>query len=276
MVENGRLIAQQVIRQVDTAASAAPAQRSLATTIQRDRALTNLLGSYTAFSPFVLSVAVTDPDGKVLAHSTPAFVGREGGPVHRRQRVHEARSGGPPADGVERRQRLHGDRADGARDEDHRRRARRAGQHVRAPGAGRGLPLGPAAGDDGAADRDRARGVPRQPDHRAAAQADARHRAPGRGQPRRAGRDGRGRGPGPPRVLVQHHVPAPGRGPHRARGAQPAPRRAGRRDRGRRADGRRRGPHHAGQPDRLPHPGRATRTRSSAASWPRPWARRIR
>jgi len=81
MVENGRLIAQQVIRQVDTAASVAPAQRSLATTIQRDRALTNLLGSYTAFSPFVLSVAVTDPDGKVLAHSTPAFVGEKAAPT---------------------------------------------------------------------------------------------------------------------------------------------------------------------------------------------------
>ena len=80
MVENGRLISQQVVRQVDTAVSAAPAQRSLATTLQRDRALTNLLGSYAAFSPFVLSVAVTDPDGKVLAHSTPAFVGEKLGP----------------------------------------------------------------------------------------------------------------------------------------------------------------------------------------------------
>ena len=77
MVENGQLIAQQVIRQVDTAAGAAPAPRSLATFLQRDRALTNLLRSYTAFSPFVLSVAVTDPDGNVLAHSTPAFVGEK-------------------------------------------------------------------------------------------------------------------------------------------------------------------------------------------------------
>ncbi len=80
MVENGRLISQQVVRQVDTAVSAARAQRSLANTLQKDRALTNLLRSYTAFGPFVLSVAVTDPDGKVLAHSTPAFVGEKLGP----------------------------------------------------------------------------------------------------------------------------------------------------------------------------------------------------
>ena len=64
MVENGRLISQQVVRQVDTAAAAAPAQRSLATTLQRDRALTYLLGSYAAFSPFVLSVAVTTPTAR--------------------------------------------------------------------------------------------------------------------------------------------------------------------------------------------------------------------
>jgi len=79
MVENGRLIAQQVVRQVATAVAAAPARRDVATTLERDRSLGNLLRSYTAFAPFVLSVAVTDADGKVLAHSTPALVGSRPG-----------------------------------------------------------------------------------------------------------------------------------------------------------------------------------------------------
>lgn len=79
MVQNGDLIATQVIQQVDGTTKASP-QRSLASALQRDRALRDLFTSSVGYYPYVQSVAVTDPEGKVLAHSTPGLVGDQLGP----------------------------------------------------------------------------------------------------------------------------------------------------------------------------------------------------
>lgn len=75
MVQNGELIARQVIEQVDNATRSAPAQRSLASALQRDRSLGGLFKSSVGYYPYVTSVSIIDPEGKVLAHSTPSLVG---------------------------------------------------------------------------------------------------------------------------------------------------------------------------------------------------------
>jgi PAS domain S-box-containing protein len=80
MVQNGELIARQVIEQVDNATQNAPAQRSLAASLQRDRSLGGLFKSSVGYYPYVQSVSVTDPEGRILAHSTPDLVGDTLGP----------------------------------------------------------------------------------------------------------------------------------------------------------------------------------------------------
>jgi PAS domain S-box-containing protein len=80
MVQNGELIAQQVVTEVSAATAAAPARRPLATTLQKDRALTALFQSSVGYYPYVRAVLITDPDGKVIAHSTPDLVGDTLGP----------------------------------------------------------------------------------------------------------------------------------------------------------------------------------------------------
>ncbi len=80
MVTNAELISRQIIEQVDGATKNAPAKRSLATTLQRDRALAGLFKSSVGYYPYIQSVGITDVDGKILAHSTESLVGDTLGP----------------------------------------------------------------------------------------------------------------------------------------------------------------------------------------------------
>jgi PAS domain S-box-containing protein len=80
MVTNAELIARQVIEQVDATTKSAPSQRSFATSLQRDRALASLFKSSVGYYPYIQTVLITDPDGRVLAHSTGTLVGDTLGP----------------------------------------------------------------------------------------------------------------------------------------------------------------------------------------------------
>jgi PAS domain S-box-containing protein len=80
MVTNAELIARQIIEQVDGVTNNAPPSRSLATSLQRDRALAGLFKSSVGYYPYIQSVGITDVDGRILAHSTETLVGDTLGP----------------------------------------------------------------------------------------------------------------------------------------------------------------------------------------------------
>ena len=80
MVTNAELIARQVIEQVDGSMKNAPAARSLATSLERNRELGGLFKSSVGYYPYIQSVCITDLDGRVLAHSTETLVGDTLGP----------------------------------------------------------------------------------------------------------------------------------------------------------------------------------------------------
>ena len=57
-----------------------PSPRSLASVLQKDKALQSLFSSSVGYYPYVREVGITDVDGIVLAHSTEGIVGDTLGP----------------------------------------------------------------------------------------------------------------------------------------------------------------------------------------------------